>query len=101
MTTTVVNIYKIKGDWKSDPNFVYIGRPGHGLDGYFRNPYPLKPGQARGSTLELYTKYVVNKLTTDPIFRERVKALKDKTLVCFCKPQACHGDILARIAESL
>jgi hypothetical protein len=25
--------------------------------------------------------------------------LKNKTLVCFCKPKACHGDILAELAQ--
>lgn len=25
--------------------------------------------------------------------------LKDKVLVCWCKPQACHGDILARFVN--
>jgi hypothetical protein len=28
-------------------------------------------------------------------------ALKGKILVCFCKPLACHGDVLAEIADSL
>ena len=25
--------------------------------------------------------------------------LKGKTLVCFCKPQVCHGDVLAQLVE--
>jgi hypothetical protein len=27
--------------------------------------------------------------------------LKDKTLRCWCKPEACHGDILAELADTL
>jgi hypothetical protein len=27
--------------------------------------------------------------------------LKGKTLGCFCKPLACHGDVLAYIADSI
>lgn len=34
--------------------------------------------------------------TTEEIKRE----LKGKRLGCWCKPQGCHGDVLARIAES-
>ena len=37
MDTTVVNLFKNKYD-------VYIGRAGKGQDGYFGNPFPLKPG---------------------------------------------------------
>jgi hypothetical protein len=28
-------------------------------------------------------------------------ALHDKTLVCYCKPQACHGDVLEQLIEEL
>ena len=27
--------------------------------------------------------------------------LKDKVLGCWCKPLACHGDVLADIADSI
>ena len=27
--------------------------------------------------------------------------LKDKVLVCGCKPLACHGDVLAKLADAL
>ena len=26
--------------------------------------------------------------------------LKDKTLACWCKPKACHGDVLAKLADN-
>lgn len=28
-------------------------------------------------------------------------SLKDKVLMCFCKPQPCHGDVLAKMADEL
>ena len=31
--------------------------------------------------------------------RAHVKELKGKTLGCFCAPQACHGDVLLKMAE--
>ena len=37
---------------------------------------------------------------SQPEFVERIKReLKGKDLVCFCKPRACHGDVLLRIAN--
>ena len=30
----------------------------------------------------------------DAAFRRRVWELEGKTLVCFCSPKACHGDVL-------
>lgn len=95
--TRVVNIRKENYD-------VYIGRGGHGKDGYFGNPYRLGTGMARGSTLDNYRKYFYHRLSTDKEFRKRIGELQGKTLGCFCKPNPCHGDIikeyLDRIAEN-
>lgn len=86
--TMVVNVYK-------EPYDVYIGRAGKGKDGYFGNPFPLSFGEERGSTLEKYREYFVKRLETDLEFKEKVLTLHGKTLGCFCKPNACHGDIIA------
>lgn len=85
--TKVVNIYQEEYD-------VYIGRAGRGSTGYFGNPFTLGGG-ARGSTIEKYKIYFYNRLKNDPEFKEKILALKGKTLGCFCKPKACHGDIIA------
>lgn len=87
MKTKVVNLHK-------EPYDVYIGRAGKGKDGYFGNPFKLNPGDPKGSTLEKYRDYFVNRLLNDPEFKERVLSLQGKTLGCFCKPNACHGDII-------
>lgn len=89
MPTTVVNIRLAK---EYD---VYIGRAGHGKSGYFGNPYHLLPGQPRGSTLDKFRQYFYDRIATDSEFATKVLALKDHTLGCFCKPYACHGDIIA------
>lgn len=85
--TRVVNIRKESCD-------VYIGRAGHGKDGYFGNPFRLEATMARGSTLESYRKYFYHRLSTDEEFRGRIEELQGKTLGCFCKPNPCHGDII-------
>ena len=95
--TRVVNIRKEAYD-------AYIGRAGHGMDGYFGNPFRLEPGMARGDTLDRYRKYFYHRLGTDEEFRKRIEELQGKTLGCFCKPNPCHGDIikeyLDRMAEN-
>ena len=90
LETTVVNLRK-------EPYDVYIGRAGHGLDGYFGNPYPLPVGAdqvARDECLKKYKRYFWKRVRTDPEFYERVMALEGKTLGCFCKPKTCHGDVI-------
>lgn len=96
----IINISKAPVGWLDSPDYVYIGRSGHGLDGYFGNPIRLDE-RPRGSTFKEYEKYLINRLDTDEEFRNRVKELKGKTLVCFCKPKSCHGDILAKYVAIL
>jgi hypothetical protein len=85
--TKIVNLYK-------EPYDIYIGRAGKGQSGYFGNPFKLKPGNSKGSTLEEYKKYFYERLEKDPEFKANILALKGKTLGCFCKPSPCHGDII-------
>lgn len=92
--TTVVNLYKEKYD-------VYIGRPGKGMDGYFGNPFKLRKGEEPGSTLEKYKLYFHDRMEKDPEFNRRIHELKGKTLGCFCKPNKCHGDIIAEYLNNL
>lgn len=92
--TKVVNIKTHRYD-------VYIGRAGRGMDGYFGNPFPLAPGTTRGSVLEKYRDYFYKRIESDVEFKRRILALKGKTLGCFCKPEACHGDIIAEYLDSL
>ncbi len=82
------------------PGDVYIGRSGHGEDGYFGNPHPVGRYcqicgvvHDRADSIKAFKKYFWARIHRDPEFRERVLELKDKRLVCFCKPQACHGDV--------
>lgn len=91
--TRVVNLYK-------EPYDVYIGRAGKGKDGYFGNPIPLKKGEPRGTTIEKYKEYFYSRLESDNEFKSRVLQLKGKTLGCFCKPNACHGDIIVNYLEN-
>ena len=37
----------------------------------------------------------------DPNVKNELKAMKGKNLGCWCKPEACHGDILLDIINKL
>lgn len=113
MTESKTKVIHVK-DATGDSHEVFIGRsfgrvtkePGLG---YFGNPVVInamcpKCGLTHrnaGSTLECYRKLAAFRLETDPVFREEVRRLAGKTLVCFCKPGPCHGDVLASLADTL
>lgn len=96
-STTVVNIHHLDIGWKEDDSFVYVGRAGHGLDGYFGNRFRAEDGDA----ITKFGAWARERIEIDDDYRDRVKSLYGRTLVCFCKPKPCHGDVLARIAEEL
>ncbi len=98
-TTYVENMRHLPKGWEKDPDFVYCGRAGHGHDGYFGNPIPLEAGEPRGATLEKFKSYFYDRLDRDPVYNERVRALKGKVLVCFCKPLGCHCDIIKEFLD--
>lgn len=88
MNTTVVNIHRSQYD-------VYIGRKGHGHDGYFGNPYSGIRDGGRERAIALYREYFLKRLRIDPEFAARVEKLRGKRLGCFCAPKNCHGNIIA------
>lgn len=85
--TRVVNI-------KHESYDVYIGRPS-----IFGNPFVIGQHGDRSQVIAEYEFYAWTRVKRDADFRKAVKDLKGKTLGCFCRPEACHGDILADIAE--
>jgi Domain of unknown function (DUF4326) len=88
MQTVVVNIYKEQFD-------AYIGRAGRGEDGYFGNPFRMGNEISREDAVQKFQEYFTERIEKDSEFRRRVLALKGRRLGCFCKPKACHGDVIA------
>lgn len=117
MKTTVINIRNAPAGWETNPQYVYIGRGGRGHSGMYGNPHPVgtrclvcsPPIQgkniqpvihSREETLSLYEAWLREEIK-NPTYASHVKALYGKTLVCFCKPNPCHGDILAQVCNEL
>lgn len=99
MTTRVISMHQAPHQWELDPRFTYIGRAGHGQDGYFGNPFYLTNERDRPIILAQYREWFWRRVERDEIFRSRVSNLKGQTLVCFCAPKQCHGDVIANYAE--
>jgi len=87
--TNVINIKNAPRDWKINKQYAYIGR-----GSLFGNPYKINRYTTREESIKLFKDYFFNKITVDKNFRDNVESLKDKTLVCFCKPKDCHGDVI-------
>jgi hypothetical protein len=76
---------------KKAPYDVYIGRP------YFwGNPYRVGVDGTREEVISKYREWLLSR----PDLLARLPELKGKILGCWCKPQVCHGDVLAELAES-
>lgn len=86
--TTVININQAPPGWRSNPAYVYIGRPS-----LFQNPFLV--GNDRDLCIQHFTVYFHHRLSRDADFRAAVLALRGRTLVCFCSPLACHGNVIA------
>ena len=90
MKTKVVHCKKEKYD-------IYIGRPS-----IWGNPFSHKNGTLakykvndREDAIKKYAEWIV----LQPRLMEKIHELRGKTLGCWCKPNSCHGDILAELAD--
>lgn len=73
------------------PDAVYVGRPSK-----FGNPFVVGKDGERGECVKKFALWVVNR----PMLLEQIKdELRGKDLICWCKPRACHADILMEIAN--
>lgn len=82
------------------PDAVYIGRGSP-----WGNPYSTKPEDSKycvmkvGTVQEALKKFKQYVLSDPQLYRRVQTELKGKHLVCFCKPEPCHGDVLFELAN--
>ncbi len=93
-TTTVINVTT------HQPYDVYIGRY-NSRYGLFRsiwhNPYKVGVDGTREECIEKYRQHI----TSSPELMALLPTLKGKRLGCWCKPAACHGDVLVELLEGI
>jgi hypothetical protein len=84
MSTTVVNL-------KTDDYDVFIGRPS-----IWGNRFKITPNRPRLNAIRLYARELC---WEDARLETRLDNLRGKRLGCYCAPLACHGHILAALAD--
>jgi hypothetical protein len=70
---------------------VYIGRPSK-----WGNPFAIGKDGGRAEVIARYREWIA----TQPHLLADLHELRGKRLGCYCKPKACHGDVLAFLAET-
>ena len=96
--TRVINIHKEPElqSQRSSSSYEYIGR-----GSYWGNPYSMfENGDSREEVIRKY-KYDFDYDKFPNKSKNKVYELAGKRLGCFCKPAACHGDVLADYLNSL
>lgn len=64
---------------------IYIGRGGK-----WGNPFIIGKDGNRDDVIRKYYEWVINQ----PALLAALPELEGKVLGCYCKPAACHGDVL-------
>lgn len=101
--TIVIHVRDMRAD---DPNDVYIGRGvhrrGYHLDASpWANPIPIGSDERRrDEVIEAFRAWVLTSPDAQAAWiREHISELRGKRLACWCAPRACHGDVLAELAD--
>ena len=70
---------------------VYIGRPSK-----WGNPFEIGRDGTREEVIEKYKAWIVEQ----PELLAALPELRGKVLGCWCAPKACHGHVLAELADA-
>lgn len=73
---------------KTDKFDVYIGRGSK-----WGNPFIIGKNGDRDKVISLYRRYILKQQH----LLDALGELEGKRLGCFCKPEACHGDVLVEL----
>lgn len=85
MITKVANIRHYQGN-----NGVEINRMT-----MFGNPFRIHGSCTREISIEKFRKYFEERIESSPKFKVAVLKLTGKTLLCWCHPLPCHGNVIA------
>jgi Domain of unknown function (DUF4326) len=97
--TSVIHVSQAPAGWKTNDKYVYIGRRNLKLElpqSPFHNPDYLAQEENRDEVCDAFEADFSKNFALQNLALEK---LKDKILVCFCKPKRCHGDTLANFVN--
>lgn len=75
-----------------EPCEVFIGRPSK-----WGNPFKIGEPYTRKEALAKHAEW----LSSQPDLLAQLDELRGKVLGCYCKPEACHGDLLLKLANNV
>lgn len=79
---------------QKDPYTLYIGRMTPGIPGSkWANPFRIGSDGPREAVIAKYKAWIVGQSSLMSSLHE----LRGETLGCWCKPAACHGDVLVEL----
>lgn len=84
------------------PYDVYIGRRHKdivGSDWKWGNPFAIGRDGDRAEVIDKFEQWIMEPEQAE-LLQEARRTLAGKVLGCWCSPLACHGDVLARLANS-
>ncbi len=85
MARTPPVVVHCHGPQHDGPDFVYIGRPSK-----LGNPYHIGRDGDQATVIAKYRRHLARR----PDLLAALPELTGKRLGCWCKPAACHGDVL-------
>jgi hypothetical protein len=98
----VVNIRRDAGivhEARCNNRYVYIGR---GKDSDWGNPFTHIPNGTLAKFVVPYDQVLAKyeeHVRSSTMLMNRLGTLRGKVLGCFCRPRACHGDVLVKLFE--
>lgn len=83
--------------WRMPPNAIYVGRPSR-----WGNDFEIGVDGTAEQCVTLYIEAMhMLRIASPEYFKELLAPLRGKDLACFCPlHQACHADILLKLANT-
>lgn len=87
-----ISVTKVVNKKTTNQYDIYIGRGSP-----WGNPFAIGHGDGpdRSEVIRRYKEYFEEKIVSDKSFKKGILSMRGMRLACFCKPEACHGDIIA------